>query len=72
MSGGDFKLAEQIVNNSIANKYKGLFEVKYNGQKASPKNKIEQYQDWLEGAKNYINGKNSISEADNEIKRLSL
>lgn len=72
LSGGDFNLAEQIVNNSIANKYKGLFEVKYYGQKAAPKNKMEQYQDWIQNAKDYINGKNNTSETDDTLKRLSL
>jgi uncharacterized protein YdaU (DUF1376 family) len=72
LSGGSLVVATEIVNNSIANKYKGLFEIKYYGQKAAPKNKIEQYQDWFEDTKNYLNARNNNSEADNEIKRLSL
>jgi uncharacterized protein YdaU (DUF1376 family) len=67
LCSGNLQVAEEIVNNSIANKYKGLFEIK--GQKA--KNKIEQYQDWLQDAKIYINGTDSNSQTDNEIKRLS-
>ena len=63
------EVARKIVSLSIINRWKGLFEIKEEEKK---KNKIEQYQDWLEGAKNYINGKNNISEADNEVKRLSL
>jgi len=72
LSGGSLVVATEIVNNSIANKYKGLFEIKYYGQKVAPKNKIEQYQDWIQNAKDYINGTNNTSEADNTFKRLSL
>jgi hypothetical protein len=67
LCSGNLQVAEEIVNNSIANKYKGLFEIK--GQKS--KNKIEQYQDWLQDAKIYINGTDSNSQTYNEIKRLS-
>jgi hypothetical protein len=69
ISKEQIEVARKIVSLSIINRWKGLFEIKEEEKK---KNKIEQYQDWIEGAKNYINGKNSISEADNEIKRLSL
>jgi hypothetical protein len=72
LSAGDYKIAEEIVNNSIANKYKGLFKPIHNTQKQAPKNKMEQYQDWIQNAKDYINGKNNTSETDNTIKRLSL
>ncbi len=72
LSEGNYKIAEEIVNNSIANKYKGLFKPIHNTQKQAPKNKIEQYQDWFEDTKNYLNARNNTSEADNEIKRLSL
>jgi hypothetical protein len=70
LSEGNYKIAEEIVNNSIANKYKGLFKV--NNQTQAPKNKLDQYQDWFEDTKNYLNARNNTSEADNEIKRLSL
>jgi hypothetical protein len=72
LCNGDLKIAEEIVNNSIANKYKGLFKPIHNTQKQAPKNKIEQYQDWIQNAKDYINGTNNTSEADNTIERLSL
>jgi hypothetical protein len=72
LSEGNYKIAEEIVNNSIANKYKGLFKPIHNTQKQAPKNKIEQYQDWIQNAKDYINGTNNTSEADNTFKRLSL
>jgi hypothetical protein len=72
LCNGDLKIAVEIVNNSIANKYKGLFKPIHNTQKQAPKNKIEQYQDWIQNAKDYINGTNNTSEADNTIKRLSL
>ena len=70
LCNGDIRIAEEIVNNSIANKYKGLFKV--NNQTQAPKNKLDQYQDWFEDTKNYLNARNNTSEADNEIKRLSL
>jgi hypothetical protein len=72
LSEGNYKIAEEIVNNSIANKYKGLFKPIHNTQKQAPKNKIEQYQDWIQNAKDYINGTNNTGEADNTFKRLSL
>jgi uncharacterized protein YdaU (DUF1376 family) len=72
LCNGDLKIAEEIVNNSIANKYKGLFEIKYYGQKAAPKNKMQQYIDHFEKAKREINGTDYNSEADNPLKRLSL
>lgn len=72
LSEGNYKIAEEIVNNSIANKYKGLFKPIHNTQKQASKNKIEQYQDWIQNAKDYINGTNNTSEADNTFKRLSL
>jgi uncharacterized protein YdaU (DUF1376 family) len=70
LCNGDINVAEEIVNNSIANKYKGLFKV--NNQTQAPKDKLEQYQDWIEDTKNYLNARNNTSEADNEVKRLSL
>ena len=72
LSAGDYKIAEEIVNNSIANKYKGLFEIKYYGQKAAPKDKMQQYVEKFDEIKRQINARNNTSEADNEIKRLSF
>lgn len=72
LCNGDLKVAEEIVNNSIANKYKGLFEIKYYGQKAAPKDKMQQYIDHFDKVKRELNGTNYISETDNPIKRLSL
>jgi hypothetical protein len=70
LCSGNLQVAEEIVNNSIANKYKGLFEIK--GQKAAPKDKMQQYLDHFEKAKRQINGTDNTSEADNQIKRLSF
>lgn len=72
LCNGDLKVAEEIVNNSIANKYKGLFEIKYYGQKAAPKDKMQQYIDHFDKVKRELNGTNYISETDNPLKRLSL
>jgi uncharacterized protein YdaU (DUF1376 family) len=72
LCNGDLKIAEEIVNNSIANKYKGLFEIKYYGQKAAPKDKMQQYVEKFDEIKRQINARNNTSEADNEIKRLSF
>jgi uncharacterized protein YdaU (DUF1376 family) len=70
LCNGNLQVAEEIVNNSIANKYKGLFEIK--GQKAAPKDKMQQYLDHFEKVKRQINGTDNTSEADNQIKRLSF
>jgi hypothetical protein len=72
LCNGDLKMAQEIVNNSIANKYKGLFEIKYYGQKAAPKDKMQQYVEKFDEIKRQINARNNTSEADNEIKRLSF
>lgn len=72
LCNGDLKLAEEIVNNSIANKYKGLFEIKYYGQKAAPKDKMQQYVEKFDEIKRQINARNNTSQTDNEIKRLSF
>jgi uncharacterized protein YdaU (DUF1376 family) len=72
LCNGDLQIAEGIVNNSIANKYKGLFEIKYYGQKAAPKDKMQQYIDHFDKVKRELNGTNYISETDNPLKRLSL
>jgi hypothetical protein len=72
LCSGNLQVAEEIVNNSIANKYKGLFEIKTYGQKAAPKDKMQQYLDHFEKAKIQINGNDNTSEADNQIKRLSF
>jgi uncharacterized protein YdaU (DUF1376 family) len=72
LCSGNLQVADEIVNNSIANKYKGLFEIKTYGQKAAPKDKMQQYLDHFEKVKRQINGTDNTSEADNQIKRLSL
>ena len=72
LCSGNLQVAEEIVNNSIANKYKGLFEIKTYVQKASPKDKMQQYLDHFEKVKRQINGTDNTSEADNQIKRLSF
>jgi hypothetical protein len=72
LCNGDLKIAEEIVNNSIANKYKGLFEIKYYGQKAAPKDKMQQYVEKFDEIKRQINARNNTSQTDNEIKRLSF
>lgn len=69
LCSGNLQVAEQIVNNSIANKYKGLFEIK--GQKAAPKDKMQQYVEKFDEIKRQINARNNTSEADNTFKRLS-
>jgi hypothetical protein len=61
------EVARKIVSLSIINRWKGLFEIK-----EEKKDKLEQYQDWFEDTKNYLNARNNTSEADNEVKRLSL
>lgn len=55
-------------------KQKLINRLQYNNFKkpVQPKDKLEQYQDWFEDTKNYLNARNNTSEADNEIKRLSL
>jgi hypothetical protein len=63
------EVARKIVSLSIINRWKGLFEIKEEHKK---KDKLEQYQDWFEDTKNYLNARNNTSEADNEVKRLSL
>jgi hypothetical protein len=55
LCSGNLQVAEEIVNNSIANKYKGLFEIKTYGQKAAPKDKMQQYLDHFEKVKRQIN-----------------
>ena len=72
ISNNNIDSAKEIVNYSIANKYKGLFEIKTYGQKAAPKDKMQQYLDHFEKVKRQINGTDNTSEADNQIKRLSL
>jgi hypothetical protein len=71
LSSGNLQVAEEIVNNSIANKYKGLFEIKTYGQKAAPKDKMQQYVEKFDEIKRQINARNNTSEADNTFKRLS-
>jgi hypothetical protein len=63
------EIARKIVSLSIINRWKGLFEMK---EENKPKDKMQQYLDHFEQAKREINGTNYTSEADNQIKRLSL
>jgi hypothetical protein len=71
LCSGNLQEAEEIVNNSIANKYKGLFEIKTYGQKAAPKDKMQQYVEKFDEIKRQINARNNTSETDNTIKGLS-
>jgi hypothetical protein len=72
LSGEDLEVAKEIVNNSIANKYKGLFEIKGYNKKVASKDKMQQYVDHFENVKRQLNGTNIISETNAEIKRLSF
>lgn len=67
LCGGSFEIAAEIVNNSIANKYKGLFELK---AKPKQENKLSQYTNWLDELNN--NHQDSTSETNSQVKRLSL
>ena len=67
LCNGSLSIAAEIVNNSIANKYKGLFELK---AKLKQENKLSQYTNWLDELNN--NHQDSTSETNSKIKRLSL
>jgi len=69
LSGGDLETAKQIVNLSIANKWKGLFEVK---QKVNtkPNDKLTQYQQWYADLIN--SHENTTSQELPEIKKLGF
>jgi hypothetical protein len=71
ISNNNIDSAKEIVNYSIANKYKGLFEIKSYGQKAAPKDKMQQYVEKFDEIKRQINARNTTIETDNTIKGLS-
>jgi len=67
LAGGNIETARQIVNYSIVNKYKGLFELKTNQPKQT---KLSQYTNWLDE----LNTKheNSGTQIDTETKRITF
>lgn len=67
LCGGSLSIAAEIVNCSIANKYKGLFELK---AKPKTENKLSQYTNWLDELNN--NHQDSTSETNTKVKRLSI
>ena len=70
LCGSSLQVANEIVNNSIANKYKGLFELKYQTKKELNNNKLSQYTNWLDELNN--NHQDKPSETNTEIKRLTF
>lgn len=71
LSGGSLPNAKQIVNYSIANKWKGLFEQKVYSQAARIKeDKFQTYTNWLDGINN--NHENSAKQINTEIKRIGF
>ena len=67
LAGGDLETAREIVNYSIANKYKGLFELKTKFKKET---KLETYTNWLDELNN--NHENTAKQTDIEVKRISF
>lgn len=69
LSGGNLETAKQIVNLSIVNKWKGLFEIK---QKLNTKSndKLTQYQQWYADLIN--SHENTTSQEYPEIKKLGF
>lgn len=67
LSRGDLETAKQIVNLSIANKWKGLFEVKQK-LNTKPNDKLTQYQDFYANGLNFL--KNSTSQTNTEVKQI--
>ena len=65
LSNGNVETAREIVNYSIANKYKGLFELKI---KPKSNDKLTQYQDFYENGLNFL--KNSTSQTNTEVKQI--
>lgn len=67
LAGGNIETARQIVNYSIVNKYKGLFELKTSQPKQT---KLSQYTNWLDE----LNTKheNSGTQIDTETKRITF
>ena len=67
ISNNDIDIAKEIVNYSIANKYKGLFELKI---KPKSNDKLTQYQQWYT---DLIDGhKNTTSQELPEVKKLGF
>lgn len=65
ISNNNIDTAREIVNYSIVNKYKGLFELKNKKQ-----DKLTQYQNWY--AELITNHENNGSQEDTEIKKLGV
>lgn len=71
ISNKDIDKAKRIVNLSIANKWKGIFEEKVTYQAAKPQeNKLSQYTNWLDELNN--KHEDSAGETNSQVKRLSL
>ena len=69
LANGDFETAREIVNYSIANKYKGLFELKKSVNN-KPNDKLTQYQQWYADLVN--SHENTTSQELPEIKKLGF
>ena len=69
LSGGNIETAKQIVNLSIANKWKGLFEIKQK-LNTKPNDKLTQYQQWY--ADIIDNHENPRSQEYTEVKKLGF
>jgi uncharacterized protein YdaU (DUF1376 family) len=70
LSGGSLPNAKQIVNYSIANKYKGLFELKIKPKQNTSNDKLTQYQQWYADLIN--SHENTTSQELPEIKKLGF
>lgn len=69
ISNNDIDIAKEIVNYSIANKYKGLFELK-KSINTKPNDKLTQYQQWYT---DIIDGhENTTSQELPEVKKLGF
>jgi hypothetical protein len=68
ISNNDIDIAKQIVNYSIANKYKGLFELKIKPKQNTSNDKLTQYQQWYADLIN--SHENTTSQELPEIKKL--
>lgn len=65
LSNGNVETAREIVNYSIANKYKGLFELKI---KPKSNDKLTKYQDFYANGLNFL--KNNTSQTNTEVKQI--
>ena len=70
LSRGDLETAKQIVNLSIANKWKGLFEVKQK-LNTKPNDKLTQFTDYFSNMVREIDGQSFNYEENREIKKLT-